>query len=298
MSKKTPAEIQCPSCNSKFDVELFRTIWIEEPKNRELIFNNEINAVTCPACKKKTRLEFPFLCTNVKKEIAVWYEPYHDAEIDKDVSLYKAKMGENSFYAQAPRIQDWEEFKKKIVELERKGSGASKVTLSDDMAASFSGFVNKIEKENEKRKYPYFIKHLSTTKGRLIYSFLPFLLLLFGSYIDNGSRLFSQIQRDLDDFFTIAIAWYIGSFAAFTFLHWVIVKVARYWGVRKDLRLLVFGSGVWVLSVLLYVIIVDPYNNGSWKYMNADEYFHMFLVMLVPPIFIATAKHIYEKHIK
>jgi len=97
MSKKIPAEIQCPSCHNKFNVELYRTIWFEEPKNRELIFSDEINAVTCPSCKKKTKLEFPFLATNVKKEIAIWYEPYHDAEIDKDIALYKANMGKIAF---------------------------------------------------------------------------------------------------------------------------------------------------------------------------------------------------------
>lgn len=298
MSKKIPAEIQCPSCRSKFNVELYRSIWIEADNNRELIFNDEINTVTCTSCKERTKLKFPFLCTNVKKGIAIWYEPYHDAEIDKDIALYKAKMGKDSFYANAPRIQDWEEFKKKIIELENKTKNGGKVELSEGMAASFSGFIDHIEKENRKRKYPRFLKHLSTIKGRLLYSFLPFILLLLALFADKGTRLFSQIQRDLDGFVAIAIAWYVGSFIAFTLLHLAITKVSKYWSVRKDLRLWVFGSGFWIIGVFLYVAIIDPYNNGSWKYMDDDEYFHMFLVMLIPPLFIGVAKHVYEKYIK
>jgi len=166
------------------------------------------------------------------------------------------------------------------------------------MTASFSEFTNHIEKENKKRKHPRFLKHLSTIKGRLAYSFLPFLLLLLALFADKGTRLFSKIQRDLDGFLAFAIAWYVGSFIVFTLLYWSITKVSKYWSVRKNLRLWFFGSGFWVVGVLLYVIIIDPYNNGSWRYMDDDEYFHMFLVMLIPPLFVGSAKHVYEKYIK
>lgn len=298
MSKKIPAEIQCPSCHSKFNVELYRSIWIEDDENRELIFNDEINTVTCPSCKERTKLEFSLLCTNVKKRIAIWYEPYHDAEIDKDIALYKAKMGKDSFYATAPRIQDWEEFKEKIIELEGKSKNGRKAEVSDDMAASFSGFIDHIETENRKLKYPKYLMHLSTIKGRLLYSFLPFALLLLALFADKGIRLFSEIQRDFDGFVAVAITWYVGAFIAFTLLHLAITKISKYWSVRKDLRLWVFGSGFWIVGVFLYVLIIDPYDNGSWKYMDDDEYFHMFLVMLIPPFFVGAAKHIYEKYIK
>jgi hypothetical protein len=127
---------------------------------------------------------------------------------------------------------------------------------------------------------------------------LPFTLLLLALFADKGTRLFSQIQRDLDGFIAIAIAWYVGSFIAFTLLHLAITKISKYWSVRKDLRLWVFGSGFWMVGVFLYVLIVDPYNKGSWKYMDDDEYFHMFLVMLIPPLFVGAAKHVYEKYIK
>ncbi len=54
------------------------------------------------------------------------------------------------------------------------------------MAGSFSKFISHIEKENRKRKYPKFLKHISTIRGRLLYSFSPFALFLL---------LYSQIKE-------------------------------------------------------------------------------------------------------
>jgi len=120
MSKKLDANITCSACKNVFPTELYRTIWAENPENRSLILDDKINAVTCPRCKHHERLQFPFLCTNVKRGFALWYEPYPDPQIDKDIVDYRKHMGANSFYANAPRISDWEAFKKKLLEMEDK----------------------------------------------------------------------------------------------------------------------------------------------------------------------------------
>lgn len=65
MSKKVRANIRCPKCNHEAPSELYRSIWVEEPQNRALILSDAINAVTCPKCKLRQRLEFPFLATNL-----------------------------------------------------------------------------------------------------------------------------------------------------------------------------------------------------------------------------------------
>lgn len=229
VSKQIPAQIKCPSCDEKIKTKLYRSIWIEDPKNRVLIFQDKINTVTCPSCNKETFIEYPFLCTNVEKEIAIWYEPYHDPEIDNDIDKYKSHMGINSFYAKAPRIKDWEEFKEKIIEYEGIKSNANKFEVSKEMNDAFSGFIGHIKKENQKNKYPKYLRHL--------------------------------------------------------------------WNTRKDLRLWVFGSAVWIVGVLLYVIMIGPYSNSRRNYMNADEFLHMFMVMLLPPLFVGTARYVYEKYI-
>ena len=46
-----------------------------------------------------------------KKGFAVWWEPIHDSGIDNETIAYSNMFGAESYYAKAPRIQDWEDFK-------------------------------------------------------------------------------------------------------------------------------------------------------------------------------------------
>lgn len=76
-------------------------------------------------------------------------------------------------------------------------------------------------------------------------------------------------------------------------------SVDGWWRRRsKEFRLWCFGSTAWATAVLLFVVGLDPFNNGSWDYMDDDEYFQMFFWMLVPPLFIGIARYSYEKWIK
>lgn len=149
MSKQLQAQIRCPNCKHQFVATLYRTIWIEYPENRKLIFDDKINVVTCPACKSKTKLPFPFLCTNVKEQIAVWYEPYPDADVEKDVQQYAKHTGPRSFYATAPRIQDWHAFKEKIIELEQQTGMRQAAGLSPEMREKFQGFVQSLQEKQK-----------------------------------------------------------------------------------------------------------------------------------------------------
>lgn len=120
MSKRIPAQLECPECNHQFSINLYRSIWVEEPENRKLITENLINRFSCPKCDFLVHVDYAFFATNVKKGFAIWYEPYPDEQIDKDVKDYIKHMGANSFYALAPRVSDWETFKRKLIELENK----------------------------------------------------------------------------------------------------------------------------------------------------------------------------------
>jgi hypothetical protein len=118
MSKQVGAHIKCPSCGTETEFFLYRSLWIEAPENRKMVFEDRVNLFVCPSCGRSEQTKFPFLCTNTKLGFAVWYEPYHDEAIDRDIEDYKKNIGPNSFYATAPRVQDWQEFKNKIVEFE------------------------------------------------------------------------------------------------------------------------------------------------------------------------------------
>jgi hypothetical protein len=83
----------------------------------DLIQNNKINVVHCPACGLSEMPAFPLFATNANKTIAVWYKPLPDRNMDSDVALYRKHFGEDSFYAKDPRIKDWKEFKRCLAQL-------------------------------------------------------------------------------------------------------------------------------------------------------------------------------------
>lgn len=144
MSKRVPARITCPACKAHFDVELYRSLWVEEPSNRRLITDDQLNLLTCPHCHVSTRLEFPVLCTNVQRKIAIWYEPYPDPAVDDDMRQYAQHFGPNSFYAQAPRVRNWDDFKAKLTKLEALSHKDKQRPLpkpSPEMAATMDAFI-------------------------------------------------------------------------------------------------------------------------------------------------------------
>ena len=91
MSKLVKIAIECPKCSHQYTGDFFRTIWGENEANRSMVMEDRIN-------------------------IAVWWEPNHDPGIDSDSASYAKMFGVNSYYAKAPRISDWEEFKRVVKE--------------------------------------------------------------------------------------------------------------------------------------------------------------------------------------
>ena len=115
------------------------------------MLNDRINVFSCDKCKHTERLEYPFLCTNVKKRLAIWYEPYHDAQIDADVEMYRKHMGANSFYAKAPRIADWDAFKAKFLEMETAGPQQGQEPIkSKESREAVKGFVDSLKEKGSR----------------------------------------------------------------------------------------------------------------------------------------------------
>ena len=165
MSKQIEAMITCSDCAQQFRVKLYRTLWIEDSKNRELVLTDKANSVTCPFCKFTSRLEFPFLCTNVKKGIAIWYEPYHDPAIDKDVAQYAEHFGATSFYALAPRIRNWGEFKKELQKMEASvlAGPTSRASISPEINMVMSRSIDPLG-TRPSGNYPAWLRSLRLVK--------------------------------------------------------------------------------------------------------------------------------------
>ena len=152
MSKMLDASIKCPNCGHEQKMSLFRSIWAEYADNRQLILEDKINLFRCEKCTHEERLAFPFLCTNVERGVAIWYEPYHDPQIDEDAENYRKHMGKDSFYAKAPRIADWETFKTKFLEMDAAGpQPGQEVKHSKESQEQLRGFVDSLKKDDISR---------------------------------------------------------------------------------------------------------------------------------------------------
>ena len=119
MSQKVKMIFECPSCKTEFSAEIFKTLWIEFPENRELVFKNSVNLVTCTGCGSPIKIETPLLCTNIKMNFAVWYDPRHDEHVTEEIRKYVKVLGADTYFATAPRIPDWEDFKSTLLKYEQ-----------------------------------------------------------------------------------------------------------------------------------------------------------------------------------
>jgi hypothetical protein len=118
MSKVYQAEITCPRCAVTYDQSLFQTLWIEDPANRSLVFEDKVNWAKCPQCGFEVRVLASLMCTNVPRKFAVWFEPQPSKHVDEMAKQFADMMGPTSFYATAPRIADWADFKRVIERFE------------------------------------------------------------------------------------------------------------------------------------------------------------------------------------
>lgn len=149
MSKRIEARVTCSNCQHEFDFTLYRTIWGEHAENRELVMSDKINVSTCEKCGTVAKLPYALMYTNAKQNFAVWWEPEHDPQIDADTMMYKA-LGEGNYMANAPRIKDWEEFKKTIIKFETgELQGKTAEVGSDNVKEFLQAFVQSIESKNQ-----------------------------------------------------------------------------------------------------------------------------------------------------
>jgi hypothetical protein len=128
MSMKINITVSCSNCNREYPTKIFRTIWGENPSNREIVFNDTINTVKCPDCRLTVKIPGSLLYVDADQQFAVWYEPTKDPQIDKDTKDYNKTFNYGNFYATAPRMADWEEFKLTINKFEKGELKAKPIT--------------------------------------------------------------------------------------------------------------------------------------------------------------------------
>jgi hypothetical protein len=90
--------------------------------------------------------------TDVRRQFAVWYEPVHDDSIDVDMNGYKLHMGANSYFATAPRIKDWQEFKDTIIKFENGVLKGNTPTPSKESLDVFANFLENLSAKKDQYK--------------------------------------------------------------------------------------------------------------------------------------------------
>ena len=116
MSKIIDLQIECPDCGQQYQAKAFRTFWGDgcTANNFTSRLKEDTNMVTCPHCGHSFRLPLGLMYVDVKAGFAVWYEPQPDPNIDNEARQYAAMFGADSYYAKAPRVKEWDEFKRTI----------------------------------------------------------------------------------------------------------------------------------------------------------------------------------------
>lgn len=147
MSKRVEARIQCPSCGLSKQMSLYRSLWVEDQANLALVMSDTLNLFECARCGLREQLPFAVLCTNVKRSIAIWYEPEPDPAVDDDIRQYTARFGPNHFFSRAERIADWEHFKRRLSELLNAGQHA---VSSQPISAARSSAVESAQRSSDR----------------------------------------------------------------------------------------------------------------------------------------------------
>lgn len=142
MSKRYEIEEKCPACNLPFKFTMYRSIWGEDPENRELVMSDAVNVAKCRACGLEIKIAASLFYTNAPNTFAVWWEPNPDPQIDADRDGYIKLGGPNCYLAAAPRVKEWNEFKNTILKFERGELKGGPLTFSGDLQGAFKAMAD------------------------------------------------------------------------------------------------------------------------------------------------------------
>ncbi len=152
MSKKIDIIWTCQNCGDRYGLTLFRSIWGEIPENRSIVMNDKINTTTCPNCGISSKLPYPFLYTHKNPDFAVWWEPIYDKSIDEEKKQFGNLPGVPDYLINAPRVKDWEEFKRTILRLENEPQKEPDPKKLKEMDKYFKDIIqNKLDRHQKNK---------------------------------------------------------------------------------------------------------------------------------------------------
>ena len=114
MSYSNKYQIPCPKCKTASEQLIFQSLNEMTENAANKIVEDEINYVTCPACKNKFQVKTGLLYCNHPKGIAIYYNPTDINAIDDELEDIKRMFGNKSYLSNPDKFDDWNLFKEKV----------------------------------------------------------------------------------------------------------------------------------------------------------------------------------------
>jgi hypothetical protein len=102
MADKTKEVLECPYCGERHEFTTYGSIDLaKEPELKKQVMNEEIFALNCKKCKKKSLIAFPCLFSDSEKRYLTWlvggYSEEEKAALDKDLKISAKTKEEEAF---------------------------------------------------------------------------------------------------------------------------------------------------------------------------------------------------------
>ncbi len=123
MSRKVRVNVSCPFCGFGQTVSIYTSVNVTlNPKLRQRVLDDSLNRFICSDCGKSCFIGTNVIYHDMKQRFAVWFLPQGNLP-DKDrkaLTRVSRSVGIGEYLLKAPTTHSWDDFKKAILDLEKK----------------------------------------------------------------------------------------------------------------------------------------------------------------------------------
>jgi transposase-like protein len=123
LSRKVKVNVSCPFCGFGQVVSVYTSVNVTlNPQLRQMVLDDSLNRFVCLDCGKSSFIGTNMIYHDMKKKFAVWFSPQASLR-DKDrkaLARVSQSIGIGEYLLKAPTTRSWDDFKKAILDLEKK----------------------------------------------------------------------------------------------------------------------------------------------------------------------------------
>ena len=123
LSRKVKVNVNCPFCGFGQVVSIHTSVNVTlDPQLRQRILDDSLNRFICSDCGKSSFVGTNVIYHDMAKKFAVWFSLQGDLPVVDRKALAKVSrsIGIGEYLLKAPMTRSWDDFKKSILELEKK----------------------------------------------------------------------------------------------------------------------------------------------------------------------------------